>query len=74
MIQNCTNDGADPQGGLRGGAKMGKLVILLYMTSSLKLIDGIEPNLAGSIPLLLGFKIVQMMGLTPGCWELKYWG
>ena len=35
------------------------------MTSSLNPIDGIEPNLAGSIPWWLGFKIVQMMGLTP---------
>ena len=35
------------------------------MTSSLNPVDGIEPNLAGSIPWRLGFKIVQMMELTP---------
>ena len=35
------------------------------MTSSLNLNDGIEPNLAESIPRWLEFKIVQMMELTP---------
>ena len=35
------------------------------MTSSLNQIDGIEPNLAGSMPWWLGLKIVQMMELTP---------
>ena len=35
------------------------------MTSSLNLIDGIEPNLAESIPRWLEFKIVQMMELIP---------
>ena len=35
------------------------------MTSSLNPNDGIEPNLAESIPRWLEFKIVQMMELTP---------